>query len=226
MFGSRKALPPAPPPVSVWEPHTWPARLDLSEFGTNTAAIAVALAVVLLPALVLGIRRIIATPQAPSSKKADDDDDDDDDESIFRIALAKLRSMRVSPRELIASVVAQLGQTAFLITSSFVAVVALTLQTLSQRSRALGSDKVVRQIEAQANGLLAKAKAQVDSFSIHAMARKAFKDADISGDGSVNAGEVYAVVLSLYLQIGTLAKVTPPDRSHVLKLAGRFDMDG
>jgi len=231
----RKALPP-PPPVSFWDPQTWPAPHDMAGLLMERSMI-VAIAVVLLPFLVLGLRSFLrsfitagrhatAAAQASSSKNTKDDEDEDEDIPIFRLALARLRSMRFSPGELVASVVAQLGQTAFLITSSFVAVVAVTLQTLSHRSRALRGDTVARQIEAQANGLLAKAKAQVESFSIHAMARKAFKDADISGDGSVNAGEVYAAVLSLYLQIGMLAKVTPPARAHVLKLASRFDMDG
>jgi hypothetical protein len=224
MFGRKS--PPPPPPASFWEPHTWPAPLDLAKSDT----VLIALAVVLLPFVVLCLRSLIAasrrttaSPEAhPAHKKtAEDEDEDDEDVSIFRLAIARLRSTRISPRELISSVVAQLGQTAFLITSSFVAVVAVTLQTLSHRSRALSGDKVARQIEAHANGLIAKAKEQIEACSLHAMARKAFRDADISGDGAVNSGEIYAVVLNLYLQIGTLAKVTPPERAHVLKLAGR-----
>eukprot|EP00967_Tisochrysis_lutea_P111815 scaffold176144_cov30-Tisochrysis_lutea.AAC.1 len=227
--------PPLPPLFRLWASLTEQA----DELGASGLIIGFGLALLPLLALRVGLAHSLvrmfstfasaffSSSKAKAENEKDEEDDSDDDESVLRIALARLRSLRFSPSELVGSVVSQLGQTAFLITSSFVALVAVTLQALSQRSRTVGkTSRVVQQIEQHASGLLATAKAKMEACSLGAMARQAFRDADISGDGSVDSAEVYAVVLGLYLQIGTLAKVTPPERAHVLKLAAKFDMDG
>jgi len=180
MFGFARPPPPPPPPPYWLEPHrlaysaatSWLASFELAELGTLTLILAFGLA--FLPLVLMRIKRVrqlAATAAAAASASFNDsnDTDTDDDASLWCLVLLRLRDARFSPGEALASIIAQLGQTAFLVTSSFVAVVAVTLQTLSQRSRSYSSrrpkSKMVEQMEQHAKGLLAKARARYVWFA-------------------------------------------------------------
>mmetsp|Transcript_13958 Transcript_13958/g.29442 ORF Transcript_13958/g.29442 Transcript_13958/m.29442 type:complete len:383 (+) Transcript_13958:253-1401(+) len=160
---------------------------------------------------------------------AEDDDENADDPSMIVLLPQLMRNqfsrlIMVHPTEFIASVIHQLGKTAFLIVSTVLSITAIAVQTVAQH---------VRKVDRMGTGLATRwIRELTDRFSgfsfkeqVEKVATRVFRDADVTGDGSIDGTEMYCLILSVYVQLNAFAYVTPPSREQVEKLQSIFDLD-
>eukprot|EP00965_Chrysotila_dentata_P082772 2731037-Pleurochrysis_carterae.AAC.2 len=149
---------------------------------------------------------------------AEDDDENADDPSMIVLLPQLMRNqfsrlIMVHPTEFIASVIHQLGKTAFLIVSTVLSITAIAVQTVAQH---------VRKVDRMGTGLATRwIRELTDRFSgfsfkeqVEKVATRVFRDADVTGDGSIDGTEMYCLILSVYVQLNAFAYVTPPSREQ------------
>ena len=170
MCGFFSPPPPPPPVAAALLTQVIEAAPPLFSFQFGMAMLVLALSLTLMPLIRERLRggghaAATARPAAEGDEgegnRDGESDDEGDDEHLGWVLAERLRNARFDPREMVASVISQLGESAFLVVSSFLAVAAVGLQTASRWGRQTMTGRTVAwSANEKVKVLVASAKAQ------------------------------------------------------------------
>lgn len=142
----------------------------------------------------------------------EEENDDDCETASFHIVLP-------SPRRIVFEIKTQVHEQLSLAATSIQACFMMSTRFIASR---FGKSPGIKSGVAAA---LEKATAFSKSDLFNNMVQKAFDEVDFDKSGTVDATEVYCMVLLLYMKIQSVAQVKPPKKEQVDKLVKHFDLD-
>lgn len=132
---------------------------------------------------------------------------------------AQFQIVLPSPRRVAFEIKTQVRDQISLAVTSFQACFTISARVIATR---LGKRPGIKSGIAAA---LERASAFSKSDLFNSMVQKAFDEVDFDKNGTVDATEVYCMVLLLYFKIQKVAHVKPPKKQQVDKLVRHFDLD-
>ena len=182
----------APEPPAQASPLAWFETIHMPTAAASIAAVALVL--------------WLLWPSASRRRAAREDDEEDDADwegpSLMHLIFRQIRAVRVSPQELMSSLLTSLGSQAFVAISSFATLLALLVDQAGRRFRRFSLERTDDWISKQVAQAMRRARSMTDALRLERVVERLHRRANIEGSGQIGRVELYVLVLELYQQVG------------------------
>ena len=135
--------------------------------------------------------------------------------SLIVSRLRKHKSTFASPGKAIGAILTHLGQKAFVWLAAFAGLMAIVVQVVAARMRALNSSKSPRVQDLMA-AVSRRTGALQKRFRYSSIAGRVFDEKDVDGSGEIDKTELYCLVLQIYTTVPLFTRSMHTFYPHVL----------